>query len=207
MRLHPGLEIHPEASAAFASAEWNLDPGARVRIGPRVATERRHQGVRITVRSGGELIVGEDTWLRSDLCPVILTVYEDARIHVGPDGFLNGAQLSAKRAVVLGQGLLGRARLAHLGLGPARPGQRPTGAVGGRRAGRLRLGSRRLQRAARRGDWCAQRDRHALAGDEADTASQPGVRPTRAAPLRRRRSEPGPHLKPHGSKSCVRRAG
>jgi acetyltransferase-like isoleucine patch superfamily enzyme len=104
-RRHPGLDIHPDASSAFASAAFHLEPGAKVRIGARVATERRPEGVRISVRAGGELVIGEDTWLRSDLAPVILYVYEGARVEVGPDGFLNGCQLSAKQGIQLGRGV------------------------------------------------------------------------------------------------------
>ncbi|MCS5637143.1 MAG: acyltransferase, partial [Myxococcota bacterium] len=100
----PGLEIHPSASPAFARATFALEPGARVRIGAGVATERRLDGVRISVRTGGEVVIGENTWLRSDLGPVILNAYEGARLEIGPDGFLNGAQVSAKAGVRLGRG-------------------------------------------------------------------------------------------------------
>jgi len=104
MRRHPGLEIHPTASSAFARATFALEPGAKVRIGAGVATERRLDGVRISVRSGGEVVVGENTWLRSDLGPVILNAYEGARLEIGAEGFLNGAQVSAKAGVRLGRG-------------------------------------------------------------------------------------------------------
>ncbi len=104
MRRYPGLEIHPSASPAFARATFALEPGARVRIGPGVVTERRPDGVRISVRSGGEVVIGENTWLRSDLGPVILNAYEGATLEIGPEGFLNGAQVSAKAGVRLGRG-------------------------------------------------------------------------------------------------------
>jgi hypothetical protein len=104
MRRHPGLEIHPTASPAFARATFALEPGARVRIGAGVVTERRPDGVRISVRTGGEVVIGENTWLRSDLAPVILNAYAGARLEIGPDGFLNGAQVSAKAGVYLGRG-------------------------------------------------------------------------------------------------------
>lgn len=104
MRRHPGLEIHPSASSAFARATFALEPGAKVRIGAGVATERRADGVRISVRTGGEVVVGENTWLRSDLAPVILNAYGGARLEIGPEGFLNGAQVSAKVGVRLGRG-------------------------------------------------------------------------------------------------------
>ena len=103
MRRHPGLEIDPGAASALASAAFHLDPGARVRIGAGVVTERRREGVRITVRSGGELVIGEGTWLRSDLAPVIFHVYEGARVTIGPECFLNGCQISAKAGVSMGR--------------------------------------------------------------------------------------------------------
>lgn len=103
MRRHPGLEIHPDASSNFAVARFDLEPGARLRIGAGVVTERRREGVRFSVRSGGELVIGADTWLRSDVAPVLLYVYEGASLSVGRDGFLNGCHLSAKQRVELGQ--------------------------------------------------------------------------------------------------------
>jgi hypothetical protein len=39
--LVPGLEIHPTATPAFASARFVIEPGGRLVIGPRAATERR----------------------------------------------------------------------------------------------------------------------------------------------------------------------
>lgn len=102
-RQHPGLEIHPGASSALAVASFNLDPGARVRIGDRVATERRSDGLRITVRSGGELVIDEGTWLRTELGPVIIHVYENVSVRIGPECFLNGCQVSAKAGVSIGQ--------------------------------------------------------------------------------------------------------
>jgi acetyltransferase-like isoleucine patch superfamily enzyme len=103
VRRHPGLVIHPDASSAFASAAFHLEPGARVVIGPGVVTERRLEGVRISVRSGGTLEVGAGTWLRSDLLPVVLAVYEGAHMQIGSECFLNGCQVSAKSHVALGR--------------------------------------------------------------------------------------------------------
>ena len=103
MRRHPGLEIHPEASSNFAVSRFDLEPGARLRIGAGAVTERRREGVRFSVRSGGQLVIGEQTWLRSDLSPVLLYVFQGARMVVGRDGFLNGCHLSAKQEVELGE--------------------------------------------------------------------------------------------------------
>jgi len=103
VRRHPGLAIHPDASSAFASAAFHLEPGAKVVIGPDVVTERRAEGVRISVRSGGTLEIGAGTWLRSDVMPVVLAVYEGAHMSFGPECFLNGCMISAKSRVTLGR--------------------------------------------------------------------------------------------------------
>lgn len=102
-RLHPGLDVHSGAASALASASFNLDPGARVRIADGVVTERRPDALRITVRPGGELVIGEGTWLRTELGPVIIHVYPGARVEIGPDCFLNGCQISAKDSVTVGR--------------------------------------------------------------------------------------------------------
>jgi acetyltransferase-like isoleucine patch superfamily enzyme len=103
---HPGLEIHPTASTNFAVARFDLAPGARLRIGPGVTTERQPGGVRFSIRSGGEVEIGESCWLRSELSTVHLVAYEDARISVGPRCFLNGCLLSSKGQVDVGLGVL-----------------------------------------------------------------------------------------------------
>jgi len=102
MRLHPGLSVHPEASSNFASARFELGHGARVRIEAGVHTERRRDGVRICVGDGGELVLGEASWLRSDVAPVHLAVFAGGRLHVGRDAFLNGCHLSSKKKVEIG---------------------------------------------------------------------------------------------------------
>jgi len=102
-RRHPGLEIDPSASSALAVATFHIEPGGRVRIGAGVATERRPDGVRITVHAGGELVIEDGVWLRTELGNVIFHVYEGARIRVGPGSLLNGCQISAKVGVELGR--------------------------------------------------------------------------------------------------------
>ncbi len=102
-RRHAGLEIDPGAASAFGVATFHIEPGGRVRIAAGVVTERRWDGVRITVKTGGELVIDEGTWLRSELGNVIFHVYEGARIHVGAGSLLNGCQISAKVGVDLGR--------------------------------------------------------------------------------------------------------
>ena len=95
-RKHPGLEVHPDSASVLSHATLHLEPGARVRIAAGVVTERRPDGLRIEVRAGGELVIGEGTWLRTELLPIILSVYEGAHLIIGPRSWLNGCQLSAK---------------------------------------------------------------------------------------------------------------
>ncbi len=100
---HPGLSIDPEASTNLASSHFALAPGAKLRIGPRVYTERRNQGFHISVAEGAEVEIGADTWLRSDLGPVLIFAFPGARIHIGKEGFLNGCHLSSKDFLEIGE--------------------------------------------------------------------------------------------------------
>jgi len=69
----------------------------------RVYTERRSGGVHISVAEGAQVEIGADTWLRSDLGPVLLFAFPGARIRIGREGFLNGCHLSSKAALELGE--------------------------------------------------------------------------------------------------------
>jgi acetyltransferase-like isoleucine patch superfamily enzyme len=102
-RRHPGLEVDPGASSNFACARFELAPGARLRIGAGAVTERRRDGVRFAVGAGAAVEVGEGSWLRSDLGPVNVVAFEGARLAIGPECFLNGCHLSAKRSLTLGR--------------------------------------------------------------------------------------------------------
>lgn len=109
-RLHPGLEVHPTASAHLAGARIQLGPGARLRIGARLATERRPGRLHVLLHEGAEVEIGDDVWLRTEVAPVTLVAYAGARLRVGPECFLNGCFLSAKREVTL-------ARRVFVGMG------------------------------------------------------------------------------------------
>jgi acetyltransferase-like isoleucine patch superfamily enzyme len=80
-----------------------MGPGARLRIGAGVVTERRPGALRFLLGPGARVEVGPGTWLRTDLGPVILACFAGARLVLGPESFLNAAHLSAKREVVLGR--------------------------------------------------------------------------------------------------------
>ena len=103
VRSHPGLEIDPKTSPNFWMASYNLAPGARLRLGPGVTTDRRPGGVNFLLEEGAEIEIEEDTWLRSEVAPVILAAYAGARLRIGPDSLLNGCHLSAKAEVSLGR--------------------------------------------------------------------------------------------------------
>jgi len=102
-RLHPGVEIHPSASAALALARFRVAPGARLRIGPGVVTERRAGAITFLLEPGAAVTIGEGVWLRTELGPIVLVAFAGARLEIGPDAFLNGCHLSAKRSVRLGR--------------------------------------------------------------------------------------------------------
>jgi acetyltransferase-like isoleucine patch superfamily enzyme len=80
-----------------------MGPGARLRIGPGVVTERRRHALRFLLGPNADVEIGPGTWLRTDLGPVIVACFEGARMVLGPESFLNGAHLSAKRELVLGR--------------------------------------------------------------------------------------------------------
>lgn len=101
--VHPGLEIHPDASPALAHARYDLAPGARLRIGAGVVTERIRHGIRFELGPGAAMAIGEGTWLRTDRAVVVLAAFAGARIEVGPGCLLNGCHVSAKREVRLGR--------------------------------------------------------------------------------------------------------
>ena len=102
-RAHSGLEVHAAASTNFALAHFELAVGARLRIEEGVVTERRARGVSFLLGEGAEVSIGQGTWLRSELAPVLIVAFARAQMVIGPDGFLNGCHLSAKRSVELGR--------------------------------------------------------------------------------------------------------
>jgi acetyltransferase-like isoleucine patch superfamily enzyme len=100
--VHPGLSLAEDVSTNFASSHFALAPGAQLKLGPRVYTERRSQGVHFSVAEGAVVEIGADTWLRSDLGPVIVFAFPGAHIRIGREGFMNSCHLSAKRSLDLG---------------------------------------------------------------------------------------------------------
>jgi acetyltransferase-like isoleucine patch superfamily enzyme len=103
-RAYPGVEIDPTASTNLAVARWELEPGARVIVEPGVVTERLPGALRIHVLEGGELRIGADTWLRTEVGPIQLVVHRGARIELAREVWLNACSLSAKAAIVFERG-------------------------------------------------------------------------------------------------------
>lgn len=99
---HPGFSIDPSASTNFASAHISLAPGAKLSIGSNVVTERRNEGVQLVLGRDAELVIESDCWLRSDLGPVLLYVFDGARMHIGSETTLSACHLSAKQEVRVG---------------------------------------------------------------------------------------------------------
>lgn len=102
MRAHPGLAIDPAASSNLAVARWELGKNARVVIEAGVVVERVPNALRIHVEDGGELRIGRDTWLRTEVELVHLVVYPGGKLTIGAEGWLNGCLVSSKQEVTTG---------------------------------------------------------------------------------------------------------
>ncbi len=107
---HPGLEIDSEASSNFACARFNLAPGSRVRIAAGAVTERIPGRLHFIVWPGADVDVREGAWLRTEVGETVIVAFEGAQLVIGPQAFLNGCHLSAKRSVTVG-------RKANIGVG------------------------------------------------------------------------------------------
>ena len=103
MRQHPGLSFDPAAGSALAVARYSLGEGATLRIEAGVVTERTPDALRFLLGPGAQVEIGAGTWLRTDLGPVVIAVFEGGRLRLGPECFLNGCHLSAKTEVTLGR--------------------------------------------------------------------------------------------------------
>jgi hypothetical protein len=100
--LHPGIEIHPDASRNLGRARFNVAPGARLRIGAHVATEAREGGVSFVLGPGATVEIGERAWLRCEIGQTHIVAFAGATLRIGPEAFLNGCHVSAKGRVELG---------------------------------------------------------------------------------------------------------
>jgi len=66
--------------------------------------------VRFLIEADAHVRVGETAWLRSELETVRIVAFRGARLELGPQAFLNGCHLSAKRSLEVGH-------RAQIGLG------------------------------------------------------------------------------------------
>lgn len=103
-KRHPGLHIDPSASSNLAVARFELAPGAELRIGADVSTERIAGALVFRVEPGGRIEVGAGTWLRTECEPIYLAAFDGARLEIGDGSWLSGCHLSAKAALTLGRG-------------------------------------------------------------------------------------------------------
>ena len=99
----PGLSFDPAASTNLATGRYLLEPGARVHFGPGVAADRTPGGLVVIAGRDASVEIGAGTWLRGEVEPVRLVAFAGATLRVGPESFLNGCHLSAKRSVTLGR--------------------------------------------------------------------------------------------------------
>jgi acetyltransferase-like isoleucine patch superfamily enzyme len=80
-----------------------MGPGAVLRIGAQVATERTPGALSFLLGPGAHVEIGDRTWLRTELEPIHISVFAGARLVLGEDSWLNGCHLSAKHAIVGGR--------------------------------------------------------------------------------------------------------
>ena len=71
---HPGLSIDPSASTNFARARISMGPGAVLKIGANVATERTPGALTLLLGPGAHVEIGDRTWLRTELEPIHISV-------------------------------------------------------------------------------------------------------------------------------------
>ena len=110
MRLTDELSIHPTASTNLACARFSLAPGSHLSIGPGVSTERLRHELHFVLAPGARVEVGEGAWLRTEVGPVRIVADRGSHLSIGPEAFLNGCHVSAKRSVRIG-------RRANVGMG------------------------------------------------------------------------------------------
>ncbi len=103
-RRHPCLSIHPSATTNLAVARFELEPGAELRIGAGVVTERLPGALVFRIGSGARVEIGEGTWLRNECEPIYLAAFAGGRLLIGAGSWLSGCHLSAKESVTLAPG-------------------------------------------------------------------------------------------------------
>jgi len=100
-RYGDALRTDSSASPNLRLSRLRIEPGGRVEIGARFATERQ-PGNHLWVGADGSLRLGDDVWLRTEHAENRLTVFPGARMSLGDRVLLNGAMLHAKGSVEVG---------------------------------------------------------------------------------------------------------
>lgn len=100
---HPGLVLEAGASTNLAAGRFALEPGARVVFGAGCHADRTPGGLVVIAGRDARIEIGPGSWLRGETEPVRLVAFAGAQLVVGPDAFLNGCHLSAKRSLRLGR--------------------------------------------------------------------------------------------------------
>ena len=95
--------MHPTASTNFAVARIEMGPGAVLKVGANVVTERIPGALRLVLGAGAHVEIGDRTWLRIEMEPIHIAVFAGARLVLGPDSWLSGCHLSAKHAILCGR--------------------------------------------------------------------------------------------------------
>jgi acetyltransferase-like isoleucine patch superfamily enzyme len=100
-RYRDALSTDPSVSPNLRWSRLRIEPGGRVVVGARFATERQ-PGNHLWVQAGARLEIGDDVWLRTEHGENRLTVFPGATLRIGDRALLNGAMVHAKRCVEIG---------------------------------------------------------------------------------------------------------
>ena len=73
---HAGLEVHPSASASFATARYVLAPGSQLRIAAGAVTERLPGRLQFHLYPGARVEIGAGTWLRTEVGDLHIVAFE-----------------------------------------------------------------------------------------------------------------------------------
>lgn len=102
LRRRRFLEVEGSVSPNLRFARFRVEPGGRVVLGAGVISERK-RGNHFWVQGDGTVEVGAGTWFRTEYAENNLTAYPGARIRIGPNSLLNGAMITSKCEVTLGE--------------------------------------------------------------------------------------------------------
>jgi acetyltransferase-like isoleucine patch superfamily enzyme len=96
------LEVKGSVSPNLRFARYRVEPGGRVVLGDGVISERK-RGNHFWLHRDSTIEVGAGTWFRTEYSENNLTTYPGARIRIGPNSLLNGAMVTSKCEITLGE--------------------------------------------------------------------------------------------------------